>query len=521
MEVRSVFARQYSSLRPSDRRRHPLPPHRFRRSRCGGTTVDAARRRGGREPASRRAGKRGRNDHRHRTASGGRFAGRADPDRHAQRRRARQGGTVPLRGSEPAFPEHQHPVRKSAPDQHRGARPRQQPGQRRARIERRRVSRRRLPRPARHGEPGSHRHRADLVAARPARHAVRQEHDRRRAEHRQPRTDVHTGSATGIVRSGSMATTTTTSCAARSPGRSSKISSPDGCRLRKRSATASSTTSPTVNTLNGTERKGTRGDLLYTPTESLKIRLIGGLQHRGFGLLRVGALQPRPERRRGVLRASRGRRRNRRARRRLQQGHAEHEAAHEGAAGRRIREGRLGHRRLHGDVDHRVSRLEFLADERCRRYLRDRPIINAGQHVDDSQWSQELRLASASGGAIDWVTGLYYFYQDQNNLSYTYYGPDAGAFLGHADSQQRHGDLASGSEHRQLLGLRAGHVACDRSTRPDGRHPADVRAQDRERRSGSGYWNPGHRRGVSRRMKRATSTSATRDRPDWSASATS
>ncbi len=59
-------------------------------------------------------------------------------------------------------------------------------------------------------------------------------------------------------------------------------------------------------------------------------------------------------------------------------------------------------------------------------------IINAGQHVDDSQWSQELRLASASGGPIDWVTGLYYFYQDQKNSSYTYYGPDAGAFLGQA-----------------------------------------------------------------------------------------
>ena len=59
-------------------------------------------------------------------------------------------------------------------------------------------------------------------------------------------------------------------------------------------------------------------------------------------------------------------------------------------------------------------------------------VINAGQHVDDSQWSQELRLASANGGPVDWVAGLYYFYQTQDNSAYAQYGPDAGAYLGRA-----------------------------------------------------------------------------------------
>ena len=57
-------------------------------------------------------------------------------------------------------------------------------------------------------------------------------------------------------------------------------------------------------------------------------------------------------------------------------------------------------------------------------------ITNAGQQVDDQQWSQELRIASPSGGAIDYVGGFYYFYQYQGNQLFTQYGPDAGSYLG-------------------------------------------------------------------------------------------
>ena len=57
-------------------------------------------------------------------------------------------------------------------------------------------------------------------------------------------------------------------------------------------------------------------------------------------------------------------------------------------------------------------------------------IINAGQEDDDEQWSQELRLASPTGGPFDWVTGLYYFYQYQSNLAFTLYGPAANALYG-------------------------------------------------------------------------------------------
>lgn len=57
-------------------------------------------------------------------------------------------------------------------------------------------------------------------------------------------------------------------------------------------------------------------------------------------------------------------------------------------------------------------------------------ITNAGQEDDDEQWSEEIRLASPSGGPVDWVAGVYYFYQYQRNLAFTQYGPAAHALYG-------------------------------------------------------------------------------------------
>ena len=50
---------------------------------------------------------------------------------------------------------------------------------------------------------------------------------------------------------------------------------------------------------------------------------------------------------------------------------------------------------------------------------------NAGVAVRDKQYSQEVRLASPTGGAFDYVLGAYYFKQDLDNKSFTYYGPQA------------------------------------------------------------------------------------------------
>ncbi|MES3707451.1 TonB-dependent receptor [Pseudomonas putida] len=59
-------------------------------------------------------------------------------------------------------------------------------------------------------------------------------------------------------------------------------------------------------------------------------------------------------------------------------------------------------------------------------------LVNGATSVRDKQWSQELRLASPTGGFFDYVVGAYYFRQDLKNQSIGSYGPDADAFYGYA-----------------------------------------------------------------------------------------
>ncbi|MCV4281220.1 TonB-dependent receptor [Pseudomonas capsici] len=55
---------------------------------------------------------------------------------------------------------------------------------------------------------------------------------------------------------------------------------------------------------------------------------------------------------------------------------------------------------------------------------------NGGVSVEDKQWSQELRLASPTGGFFDYVVGAYYFGSDLDNKSFTHYGPQADIWNG-------------------------------------------------------------------------------------------
>jgi iron complex outermembrane recepter protein len=56
-------------------------------------------------------------------------------------------------------------------------------------------------------------------------------------------------------------------------------------------------------------------------------------------------------------------------------------------------------------------------------------ITDAGQLVDDNQWSQEIRLASPADRPVSYVVGAYYFNQHQDNLLQTQYGSDSAAIL--------------------------------------------------------------------------------------------
>lgn len=56
-------------------------------------------------------------------------------------------------------------------------------------------------------------------------------------------------------------------------------------------------------------------------------------------------------------------------------------------------------------------------------------LLNTGVEVHDRQFSQEIRLASPTGGAFDYVVGAYVFNQNLGNKSFTDYGSRADLFL--------------------------------------------------------------------------------------------
>ncbi|HEX4024003.1 MAG TPA: TonB-dependent receptor [Steroidobacteraceae bacterium] len=60
-------------------------------------------------------------------------------------------------------------------------------------------------------------------------------------------------------------------------------------------------------------------------------------------------------------------------------------------------------------------------------------ITDGGQAVKDQQFSEELRLASPADNPLSYVAGLYYFWQQQNNILFFDYGPDARAIAALGD----------------------------------------------------------------------------------------
>ncbi|ELN4703498.1 TonB-dependent receptor, partial [Escherichia coli] len=56
-------------------------------------------------------------------------------------------------------------------------------------------------------------------------------------------------------------------------------------------------------------------------------------------------------------------------------------------------------------------------------------INNTGVEVHDRQFSQEIRLASPTGGFFDYVLGAYAFNQNLGNKTFTDYGPLADPYL--------------------------------------------------------------------------------------------
>ncbi|MBI8307048.1 TonB-dependent receptor [Pseudomonas aeruginosa] len=166
------------------------------------------------------------------------------------------------------------------------------------------------------------------------------------------------------------------------------------------------------NYLNGGERQGARGQLLFEPNEDFSLRWIadyneedssngsmvvyGGAERFWQRAALVGASPLRDPQRRKVNINGR-----------------QHVSVHQGGY------------RLTSISAYRYWHFTPANDEQ----LNVSAINDTGVEVHDRQFSQEIRLASPTGGAFDYVVGAYAFRQNLGNKTFTSYGPLADLYL--------------------------------------------------------------------------------------------
>jgi iron complex outermembrane receptor protein len=178
--------------------------------------------------------------------------------------------------------------------------------------------------------------------------------------------------------------------------------------------------------LNGYERLGARGQLLWTPAENVSVRFIGDYseEHSDAGAFVLYSAGPN--------------------------GGAKYYAAVAAAGASVVYSPDYDvvtlDSRQHFDVSQTGASIEAnwlvggykltsISAYRTWRFVptSDSDYTNlsaipaAGQQVDDNQWTEELRLASPSYRGLSYVAGLFFLNQHQNNLLFTQYGTDAQA----------------------------------------------------------------------------------------------
>ncbi len=141
---------------------------------------------------------------------------------------------------------------------------------------------------------------------------------------------------------------------------------------------------------------------------------------------------------------------------------------------------------------------------------------NAGVSVRDKQWSQEIRLASPSGGFFDYVLGAYYFGQDLDNKSFTDYGPRADILKRNPRRrpERRQHPRSRAHRHRQLRAVRPGHLAPNRAPGPHRRRARHLRGKVRLGRTlRPARRRRGERRGGGRAQRQGRRLRQRRHRP--------
>ncbi|HEJ6067208.1 TPA: TonB-dependent receptor [Pseudomonas aeruginosa] len=178
------------------------------------------------------------------------------------------------------------------------------------------------------------------------------------------------------------------------------------------------------NYLNGGERQGARGQLLFEPNEDFSLRWIadyneedssngsmvvyGGAERFWQRAALVGASPLRDPQRRKVNINGR-----------------QHVSVHQGGSSLEANWNLAGGYRLTSISAYRYWHFTPANDEQ----LNVSAINDTGVEVHDRQFSQEIRLASPTGGAFDYVVGAYAFRQNLGNKTFTSYGPLVDLYL--------------------------------------------------------------------------------------------
>ncbi|EIU1657702.1 TonB-dependent receptor [Pseudomonas aeruginosa] len=178
------------------------------------------------------------------------------------------------------------------------------------------------------------------------------------------------------------------------------------------------------NYLNGGERQGARGQLLFEPNEDFSLRWIadyneedssngsmvvyGGAERFWQRAALVGASPLRDPQRRKVNINGR-----------------QHVSVHQGGSSLEANWNLAGGYRLTSISAYRYWHFTPANDEQ----LNVSAINDTGVEVHDRQFSQEIRLASPTGSAFDYVVGAYAFRQNLGNKTFTSYGPLADLYL--------------------------------------------------------------------------------------------
>ncbi|MFU3212188.1 TonB-dependent receptor [Pseudomonas aeruginosa] len=178
------------------------------------------------------------------------------------------------------------------------------------------------------------------------------------------------------------------------------------------------------NYLNGGERQGARGQLLFEPNEDFSLRWIADYNEEDSsnGSMVVYGAAERFWQRAALVGASPLRDPQRR---KVNINGRQHVSVHQGGSSLEANWNLAGGYRLTSISAYRYWHFTPANDEQ----LNVSAINNTGVEVHDRQFSQEIRLASPTGGAFDYVVGAYAFRQNLGNKTFTSYGPLADLYL--------------------------------------------------------------------------------------------